>query len=193
MDPDNFISELISKITNIRTDEFNKYNFQIKENTKQKAVFEDGMEFKSFKSKIIKKASIDKLKPGNIGKKEYETSNGDSNIDILADDIFEKNDDSLPPVTDVSTDTVEVFDLDKKKYMINDFLQRKNIILEEDNLKKMDDIINNPDINLKKYITISKMYKQITKISFLKKLENGSYVIDINDDKPKKNKKYFLK
>jgi hypothetical protein len=193
MDHDNFISELITKISNIRSDEFNKFNFQIIENTKQKTSFEDGMEFKSFKSKIIKKASIDKLKPGNIGKKEYETSNSDSNIDILADDIFDKTDDSLPPVNDLSIDTVEVFDLEKKKYMIDDFLQRKNIILEEDNLKKIDDIINNPDINLKKYITISKMYKQITKISFLKKLENGSYVIDINDDKPKKNKKYFLK
>lgn len=193
MDHDNFISELITKISNIRSDEFNKFNFQIKENTKQKTSFEDGMEFKSFKSKIIKKASIDKLKPGNIGKKEYETSNSDSNIDILADDIFEKTDDSLPPVNNPTTDIIEVFDLDKKKYMIDDFLQRKNIILEEDNLKKIDDIINNPDINLKKYITISKMYKQITKISFLKKLENGSYIIDINDDKPKKNKKYFLK
>jgi hypothetical protein len=37
------------------------------------------------------------------------------------------------------------------------------------------------------------MYQQITKITFIKKLENGSYVINLNENKPKKSKKYFIK
>ena len=63
---------------------------------------------------------------------------------------------------------------------------------KEEQLKKIDDIVDNPEIMLKKYLNISKMYQQITKISFIKKLENGSYIVDISDTKKKINKKYFL-
>ena len=42
-----------------------------------------------------------------------------------------------------------------------------------------------------KFINISKIYQQVTKISFIKKLENGSYIVDLSDNKVKKTKKYF--
>jgi hypothetical protein len=37
------------------------------------------------------------------------------------------------------------------------------------------------------------MYQQIIKITFIKKLENGSYIIDLNENKVKKTKNYFFK
>jgi len=64
--------------------------------------------------------------------------------------------------------------------------------LDEINKKKIEDLLNNPEFCLKKYITISKVYQQITKISFLKKIENGTYAVDISDKKTK-NKNLFFK
>ena len=46
---------------------------------------------------------------------------------------------------------------------------------------------------IKKYLNISKVYQQVNKISFIKKLENGSYIVDIVENKPKKTKKFFNK
>jgi len=189
METINFLPDFINKINTIREDEFKKFNFQYEDIILEKKVLnENTMEFKSYKNKTIKKALMEKLKPGNIGKKEYSTT--DNTIDILEDDIF--NNTSENTDDDVKLD-LDLLDIPKKTFMINDFLQRKNIILDEDNMKKVDDIINNPEINLKKYLNISKIYQQITKISFIKKLENCSYIIDLNDNKPKKSKKYFLK
>ena len=45
----------------------------------------------------------------------------------------------------------------------------------------------------KKYFSFSQIYQQLTKITFIKKLENGSYTINLEDSKPKKSKKYFMK
>lgn len=36
------------------------------------------------------------------------------------------------------------------------------------------------------------MYQQVIKISFIKKLENGSYIIDLNNNKIKKVKVILL-
>ena len=72
-------------------------------------------------------------------------------------------------------------------------MQRKCIALEEKEFQKINDIVDDVNINFKKYFTVSKMYQQITKISFIKKLENGSYIIDISENKSRKSKKYFLK
>jgi Mg/Co/Ni transporter MgtE len=58
--------------------------------------------------------------------------------------------------------------------------------------QKIESIIDNPAISLKKYITISKMYQQITKIGFIKKLEDGLYIVDISEKKVK-NKNIFFK
>jgi hypothetical protein len=37
------------------------------------------------------------------------------------------------------------------------------------------------------------MYQEITKINFIKKLEDGSYVVDLGENKNKKVKKSFFK
>jgi hypothetical protein len=104
---------------------------------------------------------------------------------------FDNEFDENPPEEDKLD--IETMDRDKKIELINEFIQRKNIIFDEDNsIGKIIEIIDDDSINLKKYINISKMYQQITKIGFIKKLENGTYIININDTKVKKNKNLFL-
>ena len=150
------------------------------------------------------------MKPGNMAKGEYDTS-VTSGVDILEDDIFnlipppngvgevgvggvgEEDADSNDSKEDTKSKIdISLMDREKKINLIREYIVRKNIYLEEEELKKIDDIVDNPEIMLKKYLNISKMYQQITKISFIKKLENGSYIVDISDTKKKINKKYFL-
>jgi len=184
------INNIIDKISNIRIEEFKKYNLEYEEKIIEKKVLnEDLVDIKTFKNKIIKKALQDKNKPSNINKKEYPT-NSDC-INILEDDIFSNEFDENPPEEDKLD--IETMDREKKIELINEFIQRKNIIFDEDNsIEKIIEIIDDESINLKKYINISKMYQQITKIGFIKKLENGMYIININDTKVKKNKNLFL-
>jgi hypothetical protein len=184
------INNIIDKISNIRIEEFKKYNLEYEEKIiEKKMLSEDLVDIKTFKNKIIKKALQDKNKPSNINKKEYPT-NSDC-INILEDDIFSNEFDENPPEEDKLD--IETMDREKKIELINEFIQRKNIIFDEDNsIEKIIEIIDDETINLKKYINISKMYQQITKIGFIKKLENGMYIININDTKVKKNKNLFL-
>jgi hypothetical protein len=184
------INNIIDKINNIRIEEFKKYNLEYEEKIIEKKMLnEDLVDIKTFKNKIIKKALQDKNKPSNINKKEYPT-NSDC-INILEDDIFSNEFDENPPEEDKLD--IETMDREKKIELINEFIQRKNIIFDEDNsIEKIIEIIDDETIHLKKYINISKMYQQITKIGFIKKLENGTYIININDTKVKKNKNLFL-
>jgi hypothetical protein len=185
-----FIPNCISKLNTLRDIEFKKHDFIYDEKIiEKKTVNTNLVEFKNFQSNLKKKALIDKNKPGNIGKKEYSSNN--SNIDILEDDIFNNND--IENNDNEVKLEIEILDRDKKIELINDFIQRKNIILDESEYKKIEDIVDNPEINIKKYLNISKMYQQVNKITFIKKLENGSYIVDLVETKPKKTKKYFNK
>jgi hypothetical protein len=189
MDNTTFLSEFKNKINKIRDNEFKNFNFEYTENViEKKELYENSMEFKKFQINVKKKAIQEKQKPGNIGKKEYESNNS---VDILEDDIF--NNTFKENQTDEVKLDIESFDREKKLSLIYDFLQRKNIILEEYNLKKIEEIVDNPEITLKKFLNVSKIYQQITRITFIKKLENGSYIVDINENKPRKTKKYFFK
>jgi hypothetical protein len=189
MDTTLFINNFIENINKIKEEEFKKNNFQFEEKEIEKKILnENSMEYKKFQTDIKKKASMEKLKPGNISKKEYESTN--PSINILEDDIF-LNDNSDESDKDNKLD-ISSLDRENKLYLINDYLQRKNIILDAECLTKIENIIDNPDIHLKKYFNISKTYQQITRISFIKKLENGSYIINLAENKPKKNKKYFI-
>ena len=190
MDINSFINEYIENINNIRIEQFNKFNFIYTDKIIEiKKINENIQDFKKFQINLKKKTLIEKLKPGNINKKEYSPNN---EIDILEDDIF--NNEFYENNTENSNKIeLDNIDYNKKIELVKDFLSRKNIILEEEEFKKIEDIINNPEINIKKYINISKLYQEVTKISFIKKLENGSYIIDLNNNKHKKTKNYFIK
>jgi hypothetical protein len=184
------INNIINTINNIRKEEFINYNLEFEEKKiEKKPLSEDIVDVKYFKNKIYKKALQDKHKPSNIGKKEYPSAI--DGINILEDDIFSNENDDNPPEEDKLD--IEKIDRNKKIELINEFIQRKNIIFdEEDSMEKIINIVDNPEIILKKYINISKIYQQITKISFIKKLENGTYIINLNDTKVKKSKNLFL-
>ena len=169
-----YIDQFINNINILRVEQFEKFSLEEKPNiVPKKESNTNSIEFRSFKSKMIKKALIDKMKPGNIGCKEYESNNV---IDILEDDIFKTN-------IDDSEDTkmnVQELPFEKRMELMNDFLERKNITLDEINYEKMKNIVCDENILLKKYINISNVYQHITKISFIKKLEDGSYVVNID-------------
>ncbi len=189
MEGNSFIEKFIENINNVINEEFQSNDFKYEEKIiSKKTVNENSVEFKNFKSTTRKKALLEKSKPGNISKKEYE--NIDQGIDILQDDIFNDNQEDNNEDSKLNIDSL---DRDKKLELINDYLQRKNIILDEENLKKIELIVDNQEICLKKYLNISKIYQQVNKIGFIKKLENGSYVIDLNINKTKKSKSYFVK
>jgi hypothetical protein len=189
MDNNIFLNDFIEKIKNIRDEEFKLFNIIYTDKIIEKKILnENTTEFNNFKVVLKKKALLDKFKPSNVGKKEYESKN---DIDILQDDIFNNN--NVEDDEDEIKLDINLLDKEKKLELIYDFLQRKNIILDEIENQKIESIINNPDIILKKYINISKMYRHITKIGFIKKLENGSYIIDLNENKTKKSKNHFFK
>jgi hypothetical protein len=190
MDIKLFTSNCIDKIDILRKIEFEKYNFIYDEKELEiKNLNENSIEFKNFQNSIKKKALLEKNKPRNILRKEYSTTN--SNINILEDDIFNNN--FKENKEDEIKLDIQSLDRYKKIDLINDFLQRKNILLDESEFIKIENIVDNPEINIKKYLNISKIYQQVTKISFIKKLENGTYIIDLSESKSKKTKKFFNK
>jgi hypothetical protein len=188
----NFLDNLVNKINEIRENEFNKFNFKYEEIIiEKKPVNENSKEYSNYKNNLKKKSLLEKNKPKNFGKKDN-IDESNMNIDILEDDIFNSNNSNENKEEEIKLD-LNSLEKEKKLEIINEFLQRKSILLEESELNKINDIINDTNINFKKYFTISKMYQQITKISFIKKLENGSYIVDLSESKSRKSKKYFLK
>lgn len=188
----NFLDNLVNKINEIRENEFNKFNFKHQEIIlEKKPINENSKEYSNYKNNLKKKSLIEKNKPKNFGKKDN-IDDININIDILEDDIFNSNNSNENKDEDIKLD-LNLLEKEKKLEIINEFLQRKSILLEESELNKINDIVNDTNINFKKYFTISKMYQQITKISFIKKLENGSYIVNLNESKSRKSKKYFLK
>jgi hypothetical protein len=174
----------MDKLVKLREVEFERNNFIYNVETDNKKDVEkkgneNPVEFKKFQYNIKKQ--------GKYLKREYIPN---SAISILDDDIFNNNVENT--VDEVKLE-IESLERDKKMELINDFIQRKNIILDENEYKKIESIIDNHEISIKKYFNISKMYQQISKISFIKKLENGTYIVDLNENKIKKTKKFFNK
>lgn len=183
----NFIEDMILNIQDVRNKEFTKYNFVYEDKViDKKELNENSMEYKNFKSVIIKKSQMEKMKPGNMAKKVYETDHNE--VDILEDDIFVSDSKGDDVKLDIDTLSVE-----EKLNIIHEFLSRKNIYLDEASLKKIEDMVNDTSFPLKKYINISKIYQQVIKIGFIKKRENGTYEIDLSEKKLKKPKKFFIK
>jgi hypothetical protein len=190
----NFLDNLVNKINEVRENEFNNFNLKYDEIIiEKKLVNENSKEYSAYKNNLKKKNLIEKNKPKNFGKKDNINEDSNTNIDILEDDIFNSNNNLNENKDEEIKLDLNSLDKEKKLDIINDFLQRKSILLEESELNKINDIVNDDNNNFKKYFTISKMYQQITKISFIKKLENGSYIVDLSESKSRKSKKFFLK
>jgi hypothetical protein len=190
----NFLDNLVNKINEVRENEFNNFNLKYDEIIiEKKLVNENSKEYSAYKNNLKKKSLIEKNKPKNFGKKDNINEDTNTNIDILEDDIFNSNNNLNENKDEEIKLDLNSLNKEKKLDIINEFLQRKSILLEESELSKINDIVNDDNNNFKKYFTISKMYQQITKISFIKKLENGSYIVDLSENKSRKSKKFFLK
>jgi hypothetical protein len=196
IDNDSFITDFIKNIDRIREDEFTLNNFNYEGKIIEKKNLNENLkEFRQFQNNIKKKAMLEKYKPSNISKKEYDTSietildNLDNNI--FKDDAENNGKNNGENIEEIKID-ISLLDRNSKINLIKEFIYRKNIFLDETEINKIESIIDNPEIQIKKYINISKMYQQITKIGFIKKLENGTYVVDLSESKSKKTKNYFI-
>ena len=178
------IEEIKSSFEEIRNNEFEIHNFKYKKpELVKKEINVDNVDFKHYQSSIRKKAMSEKNKPSNMFKTEVDTTDNNK-INIIDDPIFNSQE-----VEESSQEKLDITLLDKeaKLNLIHNYLKKKSIKLEEADLLKIENIVDNPDISLKKYITISKLYQDISKISFIKKVDETNYAV-ILDDKVKKSK-----
>ena len=180
----NKIEEIKSSFEKLRNNEFEVNNFKYtKLELIKKDINVDTVDFKHYQSAIRKKAMSEKNKPSNMFKNDIETTDNNK-INIIDDPIFNSED-----VEESSQEKIDITSLDRetKLKLINNYLKKKSIKLDEVNMLKIENIIDNPDISLRKYITISKLYQDISKISFIKKIDETNYAV-ILDDKIKKSK-----
>lgn len=180
----NKIEEIKSSFEKLRNNEFEVNNFKYtKLELIKKDINVDTVDFKHYQSAIRKKAMSEKNKPSNMFKNDIETTDNNK-INIIDDPIFNSED-----VEESSQEKIDITSLDRetKLKLINNYLKKKSIKLDEVNMLKIENIIDNPEISLRKYITISKLYQDISKISFIKKVDETNYAV-ILDDKVKKSK-----
>jgi hypothetical protein len=181
----NKIEEIKSSFEEIRNNEFEIHNFKYKKpELVKKEINVDTVDFKHYQSAIRKKVMSEKNKPSNMFKIEIETTDNNK-INIIDDPIFNSQEveESTQEKLDIST-----LDKESKLKLIHNYLKKKSIKLEEVELLKIEAIVDNPDISLKKYITISKLYQDISKISFIKKVDETNYAVILDDNKVKKSK-----
>lgn len=179
------IEEIKSSFEEIRNNEFEIHNFKYKKpELVKKDINVDTVDFKHYQSAIRKKAMSEKNKPSNMFKNEIDTTDNNK-INIIDDPIFNSQEieESTQEKLDIST-----LDKESKLKLIHNYLKKKSIKLEEGDLLKIETIVDNPDISLKKYITISKLYQDISKISFIKKVDETNYAVILDDNKVKKSK-----
>jgi hypothetical protein len=179
------IEEIKSSFEEIRNNEFEIHNFKYKKpELVKKEINVDTVDFKHYQSAIRKKVMSEKNKPSNMFKTEIETTDNNK-INIIDDPIFNSQEveESTQEKLDIST-----LDKEAKLKLIHNYLKKKSIKLEEVDLLKIETIVDNPDISLKKYITISKLYQDISKISFIKKVDETNYAVILDDNKVKKSK-----
>jgi len=220
MNANNFVENLIDQIETINQDEFKKNNYSVKKKIRvKKEINENPLLLKEYKAnrietlkkknKLIKKENfvdidnkvdIDIFNKENINpvKNSPEDSSEDSPEDSPEDSseiISKKENDSndSEEIKMKKENDLDFYELDKenKMHLIKDYMSRKKIYIEFEEFAKIDSIIDNNEL-LKKYISITKIHKQISKITFFKKKDDFSYNIDFQIPK-KKNKISFFK
>lgn len=142
--------------------------------------------------KVYKNNRIKTLLSKNKIRKSMNDDQTEKEMNILTLNLY----------TDTSTSsTNNLNDIDKmsfeEKYnLIERYIKKKNIVLCEIDRNRINDILIDDTIILKKYISVSAVFGDITKISFIvKNREMNEYYIDLNNLKTikKENKKRFLK
>ncbi len=183
-----FFEEIIEKVGNIRGKEFLFHGVPIEEkNVEKRLCAENTLEVRNLKSSLRKKAIELSKRPGNVNKKVYETTN--PQFDIFDENLFRLDNES----EESSSFDFHSLPFEDKMKHITDYMHLKSIYLNPIDMEKVENIVKDESISLKKYITTSKMYQNIQKISFIKKNETGMYYFAFDDLQPKRVKKNFFK
>lgn len=208
MNANNFVENFIDQLDTINQEEFKKNNYSIKKKIRvKKELNENPLLLKEYKAN-----RIETLKKKNklIKKENFVDIDNKVDIDIFnkeninlvvnspedsSEIISEKNKNSKDADEEVSMkkeNDLDFYELDKenKINLIKDYMSRKKIYVEHEEFAKIDSIIDNNDL-LKKYISITKVHKQISKITFFKKKDDFSYNIDFQIPKKKKQISFF--
>ena len=150
------------------------------------------IDYKVYKNNRIKTL----LSKNKIKSKKEEDPINEINIltlKTMADNVNNSEENS----TENNTTDIDKMPVDLKYELIEKYIQKKSINLNENDIDKLNDLLNDENIKLNKYISVSNVFGDITKISFLvKNKETNEYYIDINNFKNSKkniNKKKFLK
>jgi hypothetical protein len=184
-----YVDQFISNIEKVVEEQHQLFSVSIKEPIliPVKSTSVQSVELRNIQTKMYKRGLQDRMKPGNYGSKEYSTTH---NIDVLEDNIFKNNNNENDKEERID---IQALTFDKKMELIDDFLERKNIFLDEENRAKIKKKLEDETFVLKKYIAFSHLYQHITKIDFIKKQEDGTYWIELEQPKAKKTKKNFFK
>ena len=183
MDYNLFINNFIENINNLNHRDFNKNNFKYVIKTREKKELnENPMILREYKTSMAK----------SVKKKEKMDDFVDINSINNNIDLFDTNNINTFNKKELEDNKNNFYDLDKENKIeyIKDYMSRKKIYIEIHNFSKIDEIVEDNEL-LKKYITISKQHNQISKISFFKKREDGTYFIDLIISKKKKNVAFF--
>ena len=202
-----FIENFIDQIDTINQEEFKKNNYNIKKKIRiKKEINENPLLLKEYKAN-----RIETLKKKNklIKKENFVDIDNKVNIDIFNKEninLVETSSETSQELTSkkekqsIESEEIEMkkennldfYELDKenKINLIKDYMSRKKIYIEHEEFEKIDSIIDNNEL-LKKYISITKVHKQISKITFFKKKDDFSYMIDFQIPKKKKQISFF--
>ena len=213
MNANNFVENLIDQIETINQDEFKKNNYSVKKKIRvKKEINENPLLLKEYKAnrietlkkknKLIKKENfvdidnkvdIDIFNKENINSVKNSHENSSENSSEDSSEIISKKENDSEEIKMKKENDLDFYELDKenKMHLIKDYMSRKKIYIEFEEFAKIDSIIDNNEL-LKKYISITKIHKQISKITFFKKKDDFSYNIDFQIPK-KKNKISFFK
>jgi hypothetical protein len=196
------LDSMVNKIKSIKEENYKKYNY--KEPKYRKVVkkvdysteeFKNSVDFKSFHIDLKKQARYEKTKPGNARMVEYEEDQDCKKVNILTDDIFEKNVNLTETKVKMNISEMSVKDIMKDIHL---FLKRKNIQLSEEDICEIEKAIEDPVFEREKYIKYSKSTKTLSKLEFIKKIYDDSYEVSFNNnekekEKEKKEEKYVRK
>lgn len=176
------MEQLINNLKNIREAEFNdlKYIPDVDELETLKSSKKDSVTYPGIQKNKINLSTISTKRKKQASSNELliygvnDIVSEIKTIDLNDMNIYNKE------AFEISTTKLIFNDLSikDKLLLINNYLKTKNIMLDVDEKNKIIEKINDSSFDFKSYITISKVYRTITKMTFLKRQEGNIYYVD---------------
>lgn len=174
------MEQLITNLKHIREEEFIILNYTPEADeietlkrgnvTTYNGIQKNKINLSTISTKRKKQASSNELLISGVN----DTISEIKNIDLNDMNIYNKESFEIS-TTKIVFNELSIKD---KLLLINNYLKTKNIMLDVDEKNKIIEKINDASFDFKGYITISKVYKTITKMTFLKRQEGNIYYVD---------------